>query len=173
MVVARAISPAAWSLAGGVFVLFVSLFIKEQADVSALEALSRANHEEYADKFLHLGNEIDRRSSQRDLEVAKIGERLDKLVDELATVGSAQASLKSTSDANHESLSALREAMTQARAERLVNEETLNRRINDLGDAVTKRNDQIDLRVTEIQRQMSVVESKQDESSPHPPSHPQ
>ena len=148
----------AGSAAVTILLFFAGLFLKEQTDVAALMTSVKDHYDEEFNKFTLLQIQFDRNtlaiekiSEAQDLRIGKINEQI---VTNVAVVNEVRIAIESLKQ------NALSEAasMVNGRSDRISSYEQLTRRI-----------DEVQLRITEVQRQVSAIEGKLGESVPTPP----
>lgn len=141
----------AGSAAVTILLFFAGLFLKEQTDVAALMTSVKDHYDEEFNKFDRNTLAIEKISEAQDLRIGKINEQI---VTNVAVVNEVRIAIESLKQ------NALSEAasMVNGRSDQISSYEQLTRRI-----------DEVQLRITEVQRQVSAIEGKLGESVPTPP----
>ena len=161
-----------WMAGGSVaafIVFFAGLIITEQRDVASLKQEETDHNSEDARARQALQEEIDRRFKQQDedlhhrIEEAAVAakdlaEKAEKISDTQVLNVSAVAELKAQVVAMIASLTDLRARFDQGRAERMSADASLS-----------DHYENINARLTELQRQVSAIEGKLGDSLPNPP----
>lgn len=143
-----------------------TLFLKEQTDIAAVIEREH-DHSEEDQRFRDaLQVQLDRRFKVLEDMENKLDAALDKGADGHAANYAAIAEARAQIGSLKETITALKETFDHGRTERQEADVNLGKRIDELTLTDTRRIDDINLRFTEIQRQVSAVEARLGESAP-------
>jgi len=133
--------------AAAFLVFLAGVFVKEQSDIAHVEQ-SEKDHSDADDKqFLLLQQQIDRRIAAVDSNAHELSARIEKAKDSDVSNATIIVENRAQIAALIHDLATLKAQFDQGRGERIVNDEALSKRIDELA-----------LRVTEVQRQIAAIE---------------